>query len=132
LRYVLVEPLLTGVAANELEARRAVVASNATQLRAEFEARWAKQAQDRQQEITAIAECMFEELDKLIDRFEAHSARLRNAVLDAVETRLTAMEMQIKAAESRVKGAFQFAREKEESGTIVDLPNPLKPRRLDS
>jgi hypothetical protein len=36
------------------------------------------------------------------------------------------------AAESRAKGQFQFAREKEEPGTIVDLPNPLRPRRLDS
>jgi hypothetical protein len=39
--------------------------------------------------------------------------------------------MQLKTVELRAK-PFQFAREKEEPGTIVDLPNPLKPRRLDS
>jgi hypothetical protein len=41
-------------------------------------------------------------------------------------------EMQLKAAESRAKGAFQFARDKEEPAAVVDLPNPLRPRRLDS
>ena len=41
-------------------------------------------------------------------------------------------QRQREAVESRAKGAFQFAREKDEPGTIVDLPNPLRPRRLDS
>jgi hypothetical protein len=76
---------------------------------------------------------MGEELDKLVDRFEQHSKRMRSAILDAVETRFTALEIQLKTIESRAKGgAFQFACEKEEPGTIVDLPNPLRPRRLDS
>jgi hypothetical protein len=46
------------------------VASDVTQLRAELEARCAKQAEDRRQELTAIAGVMGEELDKLVDRFE--------------------------------------------------------------
>jgi hypothetical protein len=72
-----------------------------------------------------------EEMDKLIDRFEADVTRMRNAILDTVEARFTPLEMQLKTVELRAK-PFQFAREKEEPGTIVDLPNPLRPRRLDS
>jgi hypothetical protein len=51
--------------------------------------------------------------------------------MDAVEARFTAIEVQLKTVESRAK-TFQFAREKEDAGAIVDLPNPLRPRRLDS
>ena len=64
-------------------------------------------------------------------RTQSRKTRVTNAILDAVEARFTALEMQIKTVELRAK-PFQFAREKEELGTIVDLPNPLKPRRLDS
>ena len=50
-----------------------------------------------------------------------------------VEARFTALEMQLKAVESRAaKGTFRFSREKDDAGEIVDLPNPLQPRRLDS
>jgi hypothetical protein len=42
-----------------------------------------------------------------------------------------ALEMALKTAEARAKG-FQFAREREDAGGIIDLPNPLPPRRLDS
>jgi hypothetical protein len=41
------------------------------------------------------------------------------------------LETQLKTVELRAK-PFQFVRENEEPGTIVDLPNPLRPRRLDS
>jgi hypothetical protein len=57
---------------------------------------------------------------------------MRNAIFDTVEARFAALEMQLKTVESRAKGAFQFAREKEDTGTMVDLPNPLRQRRLDS
>ena len=79
---------------DERERRRAVAATDATRLRAELEARWAKQTQDRQQELTAIAEFLGEELDKLVDRFEADATRMRNAILDTVEARFTALEVQ--------------------------------------
>jgi len=72
-------------------------------------------------------------MDKIIDRFEEQSTGTRNAIMDAVETRITALEMALKTAESRAaKGAFRFSHEKDDAGEIVDLPNPLRPRRLDS
>jgi hypothetical protein len=44
-----------------------------------------------------------------------------------VEARFTALEMQLKAVESRAaKGTFRFSREKEDAGEVVDLPNPLR------
>jgi hypothetical protein len=64
-------------------------------------------------------------------RTQSRKTLVTNAILDTVEARFTALEMQLKTVESRAK-PFQFAREREEPGTIVDLPNPLKPRRLDS
>jgi len=80
--------------------------------------------------MTAIAEFVDETVDKLVDKFEAHSTRIRNAILDACESRFVALEMALKTAQSGAKG-FQFAREKD-AGEIVDLPNPLRPPRLDS
>jgi hypothetical protein len=62
---------------------------------------------------------------------QSRKTRVTNAILDAVEARFTALETQLKTVELRAK-PFQFAREKEEPGAIVDLPNPIKPRRLDS
>jgi hypothetical protein len=112
---------------DEREQRRAVKATDVTQLRAELEARWAKQAEDRRQELTTIAEVMFEELDKLVDRFEEHSERTRTELMDAVEARFTALEMQLRTLESRAKGQFQFSREKNDTDDL--LPNPLLPRR---
>jgi hypothetical protein len=116
----------------EREERGAVATTDAARLRAELEAWRAKQTKVRQQEMAAVGEFIAECMDKVVDRFEEHSARMRNAIMDAIEARFTALEMQLRTAESRAKGAFQFAREKEDAGVIVDLPNPLRPRQLDS
>jgi hypothetical protein len=119
--------------AREREERRAIEASEIAQLRAEFQAELARLAERRGVELEAVGEAIAKYTDEVIDRFEAHSNRMRSSILDAVEARFTALEMALKAAEARVaKGSFQFAREREGAGEVVDLPNPLRPRRLDS
>jgi hypothetical protein len=115
----------------EREERRTVKATDCARLRAEFDAWRAKQKEDRRQEMEAVAEFVEECMDKLIDRYEEDSKRARNALMDAVEARFTALEMQLKTLEGRAKG-FQFAREREDAGGIIGLPNPLPPRRLES
>ena len=64
-------------------------------------------------------------------RTQSRKTRVTNAILDTVEARFVALEMQLKAAESRAKSQFQFACERQDAGGIVELPNPLKPRRLE-
>jgi hypothetical protein len=116
----------------EREERQAVRVAGIAQLRADIDALRAQLVTDRQAAMEAVAEFIGESLDKIIDRFEEQSARTRNAIMDAIEARFVSLEMSVKAAESRAaKGGFQFARERD-PGEIVDLPNPLPPRRLDS
>jgi hypothetical protein len=105
-------------------AAEAVQAGEVAQLRAELDAWKAIQAE-------AVGEAIAKFTDEVIDRFEAHTARVRSSILDAVEARFTALEMALKSAEARAAKSFQFAREKD-VGEVVDLPNPLRPRRLDS
>jgi len=88
----------------EREERRAVKANDVARLRADFEAWKTKQTDVRRQEMTAIAEFVDEIVDKLVDKFEAHSTRIRNAILDACESRFVALEMALKTAQSGAKG----------------------------
>ena len=113
-------------ARREREERRTAEANDCARLRVEFEAWRAKQAEDRRQEMTAVGEFIDECIEKLIDRFEEQSQRSRNALMDAVEARFTALEMQLKTVESRARGQFQFARERDADDL---LPNPLSLRR---
>jgi hypothetical protein len=107
---------------------RMAKASGSTQLRAEFATWRAKQAERERIVLEAIGEEIAKFSDELIERFERHIDRMRGAMLDAVETRFTALEAQIKAVESRAKGTFEFAREKK-AAEIEDMPNPLPSRR---
>ena len=113
----------------EREECRAAKAAESAQLRAEFATWRAKQAERERIVLEVIGEEIAKFADQLIERSEQHTTRMRNAMMDAIETRFTALEVQIKAVESRAKGTFQFARERE-TGEIEDIPNPLPLRRV--
>jgi hypothetical protein len=53
-------------------------------------------------------------------------------MMDAIESRFTALEAQLKAMEPRAKGQFQIALEKDDNDDLLPnrlLPNPLSMRR---
>ena len=47
------------------------------------------QAEHRQQELTAWGEFIGDLLDNVIDRFDEHTKRARNALMDAIEARFS-------------------------------------------
>jgi hypothetical protein len=72
---------------HEREERRVAEASKSAQLRAEFEAWRAQQAERERIVLEAIGEEIAKTSNEIIDRFEEHTKRMRNAMMDAIETR---------------------------------------------
>jgi len=71
-------------------------ASRSALLRAEFESWRAKQAARERIIVGTIGEEIAKSTDEIIERFEEHTKRMRSAMLDAIETRFTALEAQLK------------------------------------
>jgi hypothetical protein len=79
--------------------------------------------------LTAIGEHIAEQLDDVADRFERRIARTQKALMDAVEARFAVLEEQLKTVESRTRGQFQFAREKDASADAGSSETEKDPSR---
>jgi hypothetical protein len=108
-------------------AAEAVAATDCAQLRAELANLRVELDQRRQAELEAIAEAVVAHSNTILDEVEALTQRMRIELFDKIDSKLAALQARVEAVLPDRKGAFRFAREREDE--VTELPNPLPPRR---
>jgi hypothetical protein len=115
-------------------AAEALAATECAQLRAELTNLRAELAnlrgeldQRRRAEFEAIMEAVVDYSNDVFDQVKALTKLMLAELFDKIDSTFAALQARVDAVLPDTKGAFRFARERDDE--VSELPNPLPPRR---